>query len=171
MSNEYETGDIIPIEVLAVDSSGDAKAGLTAVNLSIRSTSDQWFDFSTNLYRDSTSVVSFTTAMAEVDSTNDIGKYRYVYNSSTFAPGTYQARADNTTGANFPQAQEFIIKEVTAKRLLDNKLTISTGATSTLNLFNDSGTAIIRTWVITDASGNAASLNDGPPSNRGTPTT
>lgn len=164
-----ETGDIEPIEVLALNSTNGGITGLT-INLKIRSPGGQWFDFSTSLYRDSTSVVSFTTAMTEVDTANDLGRYKYIYDSSTFAPGIYQFRADNTAAVNFPQIGELTVKEITAKRLLDNKFTIDSTA-STINLWDDSGSNIIRTWALTDISSNSININDGPPSNRGVPST
>jgi len=50
--------------------------------------------------------------------------------------------------------------------LLENKLTIDEG-TSTLNLWNDAGSAIIKTWPLTDRNAASVVLVGTDPANRG----
>ena len=53
--------------------------------------------------------------------------------------------------------------------LLENKLTINEG-TSTLNLWNDTGDTILKTWPLTDKDGNNIALVGTDPANRDTKT-
>ncbi len=54
------------------------------------------------------------------------------------------------------------------RRLVKNKMTINS-ATKKLELWNDSGSALLYSWPLTDIDGGAISLPSGYPANRGIP--
>ncbi len=64
-------------------------------------------------------------------------------------------------------SSESDIKDILA--LFDNKLTIDT-TSSTLNLWNAAGDAIIKTWPLTDKDGESIIILGDAPANRGTRT-
>lgn len=111
MSERYQQGAVIPIEVLALDGSLQPVTGVTDLLLQIRRASDDFFfDFNDSTFKSS----GWTTrqqALSEKDATNDQGAYGYDWTSPS-ADDTYFIRVDQspgTTVANVPFTGEAIV--------------------------------------------------------------
>jgi len=183
-TTRIQNGQTEQIEVLALDSSGNPLAGLSDVYLRIRRISDGWFlDFADNTFKASGHVQPEVT-MAEVDGTNDPGKYYYAFATAGFPDDSYQLRASCSSAANFPQVGELKVGDYVdnldasvaavqnmvadTRRIVKNKLTIDE-AGSKLQLWNDTGDAVLYEWPLTDKDGNAIVLQGTGPANRGVP--
>ena len=173
-TTRIQNGQTERIEALILDKSGNPVTGLSNVLLTIRRTSDDYrLDFFDNTFKAS----GWTTrqkVMTELDATNDAGVYCYDFDTGGFADDTYQMRVECANGDNVPQTGElkaggYVDHISDIKRLLNNKLTIDE-AGSSLQLWNDAGTAVLYEWPLTDKGGNAIVLQAGLPSNRGVPT-
>lgn len=128
-STRIQNGQTERIEVLALDSSGNPVNSISNILLGIRRISDdQWLDFNDNTFK-SSGWSSRQVIMAEFDTSNDLGKYRYTFNSSGFSDDTYQLRSDSTSASNFPQIGE--LKVGNFVDFLDTFISSSTGATPT----------------------------------------
>lgn len=94
------------IEALALDSSGNPMTGLTDVLLRIRRTSDDYFlDFDDNTFKNS-DWTDIDEVMAEINATNDAGRYKYDFDTSGFPDDTYEVRINCASAENFPQTGE-----------------------------------------------------------------
>lgn len=101
-----QNGQTERIEIIALDTSGDAVNSLSNILLGIRRISDdQWLDFNDNTFKAS-GWSSRQTVMTEFDAANDSGKYKYTFNSSGFNDDDYQFRSECASASNFPQLGE-----------------------------------------------------------------
>lgn len=149
-----ETGDTEPIEVLAVDASGDPLAGLTDVFIHIRRRSDNFFfDWNDDTFKTIGSVVTRDQVLSEIDATNAAGQYEL---ASAGHPNGFDtsaitnATADDTyavtplqspgTNATLPPPGEikegqWVDKSAQSEKI-DSAATVGPGAVVTGSLFD-----------------------------------
>jgi len=112
-----QNGQSEQIELLLTDYDNTPISGAT-INVKIRRISDDYFyDWDDSTFKNS-GWTTIAQAMTEVDSTNDIGKYKMTFDTSGFDDDTYEVRADYNSGG----VEKHFIGELKVGDYIDNIL-------------------------------------------------
>lgn len=180
MNSSVSTGTIIPIEVVPLINriTSELVTGATNIKAKIRRQSDglilDWDDMTFK----ASPVTQLLQDMVEVDATNFPGEYSYNFDPSLISnyvsnDSYFVTVIEDGTSVigNLPQSGQVDIslaqdEAILARKLVDNKHTLSDGDTNNMVIYDNDKTSILRIYNVKDKSGGPIVIGNNVPASR-----
>jgi hypothetical protein len=180
-NNVYESGIVVPLDVLPLVNrdTGELITGATNIKVKVRRSSDglvlDWDDMT---FKAAGDVVQLLQVMDEVDATQFPGEYSYsldlsaVTNANTYESYSVTVVEDGTSNAaNLPQAGSFRVAAslddaTLARKAMYNDQVLGEGSANNLTLKDDDSVTDLAKWNIKDKDTLGISIGAGAPAIR-----